>query len=51
MKFFKMNEKTIILSIISDSSKTTKEINSRHFWEWAGRKPRKNDLEIFMLKH
>lgn len=49
MKFFKRNEKTIILSIISDSSKTTKEINSRHFREWAERKPRKNDLEIFIL--
>lgn len=49
VKFFKRNEKTIILSIISDSSKTTKEINSRHFREWAERKPRKNDLEIFML--
>lgn len=51
MKFFKRNEKTIISSVTSDSLKTTKEINSRHFWEWGGRKPGKNDLEIFMLKH
>ena len=41
MQFFKRNEKTIISPIISDSSKTTKEINSRHFQEGAGRKPRK----------
>lgn len=50
VKFFKKKENTSMSSAISDSSKTTKEINSRSLLRAGWKEALENDLEIFIQK-